>query len=184
MSIKQYNDAGTFSTTIVAQPTDNRIIIIPDISGTLALVDSQSFTGSPTAPTAPASTSTTQLATTAMVHSAITNDLNVTGTAPMYACRAWINFNGITTTINASGNISSIIKNGTGYYTVNFITAMSDTNYSILGSGNRVSAVPNIESSTQFSYSNATTTSVYIGSQDNDTNAYGDSVSISVSIFR
>jgi hypothetical protein len=36
MSIKQYNDAGTFSTIINAQPTANRNIIIPDIDGTLA----------------------------------------------------------------------------------------------------------------------------------------------------
>jgi hypothetical protein len=39
MSIKQYNDAGTFSTTIVAQPTDNRTVTIPDASGTLVTTD-------------------------------------------------------------------------------------------------------------------------------------------------
>ncbi len=56
--------------------------------------------------------------------------LNASGTAPIFACRAWVNFNGTTTAIRASGNVSSITDNGVGDYTVNFTTAMSDTNYS------------------------------------------------------
>ena len=47
-----------------------------------------------------------------------------------YGCRAWVNFNGTgTVAIRASGNVSSITDNGTGDYTVNFTTAMSDVNY-------------------------------------------------------
>ena len=43
---------------------------------------------------------------------------------------AWVNFNGVTTaTIRASYNVSSITRNATGYYTVNFATALSDANY-------------------------------------------------------
>jgi hypothetical protein len=53
------------------------------------------------------------------------------GTAPVYAARAWVNFNGTgTVAIRASGNVTSITDNGTGNYTVNFTTAMPDTNYS------------------------------------------------------
>ena len=40
MSIKQYNDAGTFSTTLSAQPTANRTITVPDGSGTLLMGES------------------------------------------------------------------------------------------------------------------------------------------------
>ena len=59
---------------------------------------------------------------------------NATGSAPVYACRAWVNFNGTgTPTIRASGNVSSITDNGTGDYTVNFTTAMQDANYAIAG---------------------------------------------------
>jgi len=59
---------------------------------------------------------------------------NATGSAPVYACRAWVNFNGTgTVAIRASGNVSSITDNGTGDYTVNFTTAMPDTNYSASG---------------------------------------------------
>ena len=58
--------------------------------------------------------------------------LNATGTAPVYACRAWVNFNGIgTVAIRASGNVSSITDNGTGFYTVNFSTTMPDANYCV-----------------------------------------------------
>jgi hypothetical protein len=63
----------------------------------------------------------------------------VSGTAPIYPCRAWVNFNGTgTVAIRASGNVTSITDNGTGDYTVNFTTAMTDVNYCSLvtGTGN------------------------------------------------
>ena len=63
--------------------------------------------------------------------------LNAIGTAPIYACRAWVNFNGTgTVAIRASGNVSSITDNGTGNYTVNFINAMQDINYCAVGQTN------------------------------------------------
>ena len=44
---------------------------------------------------------------------------------------AWVNFNGSgTVAIRSSYNVSSITDNGTGDYTVNFATALSDANYS------------------------------------------------------
>jgi hypothetical protein len=54
--------------------------------------------------------------------------------ATVYGCRAWVNFNGTgTVAIRASGNVTSITDNGTGDYTVNFTTAMSDASYSVSG---------------------------------------------------
>lgn len=45
---------------------------------------------------------------------------------------AWVNFNGTgTVAIQASYNVSSITDNGTGDYTVNFATAMTDANYAV-----------------------------------------------------
>jgi hypothetical protein len=68
--------------------------------------------------------------------------VNATGTAPIYACRAWVNFNGQgTVTIRASGNVSSITDLGTGNYQVNFTTAMADANYSAVVSGIENNAV-------------------------------------------
>lgn len=67
------------------------------------------------------------------------NALNATGTAPIYACRAWTCFNGTSATITplAGGNVQSITDNGTGDYTVNFTTAMPDANYVVMGTADR-----------------------------------------------
>jgi hypothetical protein len=48
-----------------------------------------------------------------------------------------VNFNGTTSpgTIRSSYNVSSVTKNSTGNYTVNFATAMADANYSVSGLG-------------------------------------------------
>ena len=60
--------------------------------------------------------------------------MSVTGSAPMFACRAWVNFNGTgTVAIRSSGNVSSITDNGVGDYTVNFTSALSDVNYALSG---------------------------------------------------
>ena len=81
-------------------------------------------------------TGASTLATTVASPTLTTPNINsaqfatVTGTAPIYPCRAWVNFNGTgTVAIRASGNVSSITDNGTGNYTVNFTTAMPDANY-------------------------------------------------------
>lgn len=68
-----------------------------------------------------------------------------TGSAPAYACRAWVNFDGTRDTtgavstantnrlIRASGNVTSVLRNGLGIYTITFTTPMSDANYSYIG---------------------------------------------------
>jgi hypothetical protein len=67
----------------------------------------------------------------------------VSGTAPIYGCRAWVNFDatrdssGATTAANtnrfirASGNVTSVLKNATGDYTITFTTALPDANYAV-----------------------------------------------------
>jgi hypothetical protein len=106
------NASGTGNFTL-ASPNSNtdRTLTLPDATGTV-LTDQSTV-------------SATQIA----------GALNASGSAPIYACRAWVNFNGTgTVAIRASGNVSSITDNGTGNYTVNFTTAMPDANYSIVGS--------------------------------------------------
>lgn len=69
--------------------------------------------------------------------------LNASGTAPIYACRAWVNFNGTgTVAIRAGGNVSSITDNGVGKYVVNFTTAMADVNYIASAFGKRAGGTP------------------------------------------
>jgi hypothetical protein len=101
----------------------------------------------------------------------------VSGTAPLYMCRAWVNFNGTgTVAIRASGNVSSITDNGVGQYTINFTSAMPDTNYSasiLGGGGNAYPCTSNVFSTTSLSMYSWTTVS-----------AFFDNAVISVAIFR
>lgn len=60
--------------------------------------------------------------------------------ATAYGCRAWVNFAGASGTINASGGVSSVTRNGTGDYTVNYSFTFPDANYTMLGMGRRNSA--------------------------------------------
>lgn len=118
--------------------------------------------------------------------------LNATGTAPIYACRAWVNFNGTgTVDIRASGNVSSITDNGVGDYTVNFTTAMPDANYvpaigrvgySNANCGNGGLVVAGSASGT-FTPSIKTTTSIQLQNFINAT-APGDGVDNNISFFR
>ena len=67
--------------------------------------------------------------------SQVADALNAAGSAPLYACRAWVNFNGTgTVAIRASGNVSSITDIGVGTYNINFAIDMQDTGYSAVGS--------------------------------------------------
>jgi hypothetical protein len=87
--------------------------------------------------------------TTYLANASVTNDklslaanasnimtaLNASGSAPIYAARAWVNFNGTgTPAISASGNVSSITDDGIGKFRLNLITALPDVNFSIAGS--------------------------------------------------
>ena len=48
------------------------------------------------------------------------------------AAKAWVNFNGTSTVaIRASNNVASITDNGTGDYTANFTSAITDANYAV-----------------------------------------------------
>lgn len=71
--------------------------------------------------------------------------------ATAYGCRAWINFNGTTVTnpasmtgVRGSGNVSSVLDNAVGDYTINFTNAMPDTNYSAIVTSEFVSNGTNI----------------------------------------
>ena len=46
-----------------------------------------------------------------------------------YLCRAWVNIDGITPQVRASGNVSTITKNSQNDYTINFTSNLPDINY-------------------------------------------------------
>ena len=106
--------------------------------------------------------------------------LNTTGDAPVYAARAWVNFDGTgTVSIAGSGNVSSITDVGTGEYVVNFATAMEDANYAaIVTVGDASANSRGVSGANQYS-----TTSVGI-SANSGTNSAQNRELISVAIFR
>ena len=208
-------------------------------------------------------TLTTPTLTTPTINSAQVP--TISGTAPLYMCRAWVNFNGtgngtfaggtstvsriaasttatITTTnihglitgnsvyaltgvvagnytvtvltattftittvattvltaasitfavntIRASGNVSSIIDNGVGEYTVNFTTAMPDVNYSVSSQGGIVGASGPTLGTIQPFYSTGTTRDApLVGSFSISCENFGatmiDPIDVCLAIFR
>lgn len=81
------------------------------------------------------------------IPAAVKAALSAAGDAPVYGCRAWVNFDGTKDStgaastantarfIRASGNVSSVMRNGAGDYTVNFTTALPDVNYAVSVTG-------------------------------------------------
>jgi hypothetical protein len=64
--------------------------------------------------------------------------INADNSPPIFACRAWVNFDGTAgstvdgefrCTVRASGNVSKVVRNSTGDYTITFSTAMPDANF-------------------------------------------------------
>ena len=113
-----------------------------------------------------------------------------TGSAPAYAARAWVLFDGTKDTtgsvstantnrqILASGNVTSVLRNGTGDYTITFTTAMADANYC---------AVKSVEVSSGFGYEIfdqvKTTTTLRLGSGKDTASATFDA-KMNVVVFR
>jgi hypothetical protein len=110
--------------------------------------------------------------------------LNVSGSAPLYACRAWVNFNGTgTVAIRASGNVTSITDGGTGNYTVNFTTSMSATNYAVVGTGSRTNdsncTIMILDSGTPY-----TTGGITVRSGSPAQGTFFDSAYVNIAVFR
>jgi len=115
--------------------TNGGTAISTDTSGTLNIV-----TGSGSGANAITIDASQNVAMTAS--QTIAGNLTVTGSitggsiSVANSLKAWVNFNGTgTPAIRASGNVSSITDNGTGNYTVNFTTAISDANYACTATG-------------------------------------------------
>ena len=147
-------NANGSGTLTIASPNTNsdRTLTLPDSTGTIATAEST-------------------LA-----------QFNASGSAPVYACRAWVNFNGTgTVAIRASGNVSSITDNGTGNYTLNFTNAMPDTNYALTGFARSTDNSPAAQVSA-YTGSSKTTSAMVINTGLNTTAT--DLSEIGVAIFR
>ena len=112
--------------------------------------------------------------------------IDAPGTAPLFACRAWVNFNGTgTLAIRGGGNVSSITDNGVGDYTINFTTALPDANYAMVqGSANIAGYTDDRPVIAGFNIVTAPTSSaarIYVKDGNNDAS---DSTRVTLSFFR
>ncbi len=124
------------------------------------------------------------------------------GSAPSYACRAWVNFDGTRDTtgatstentnrlIRASGNVTSVLRNGVGDYTITFTTAMSDANYSAIGASSITgfasptsTGIFGVAMSASNTYANKTTSQIRITVCDNSSDQLFDTFDSNVAIF-
>jgi len=101
--------------------------------------------------------------------------------------KAWVNFNGTTaspSTIRASYNVSSVTKNATGNYTVNFTTALVDTNYSIVGGVGQQSYAATPEYGTTKTTTTCSVLTPAVVSISGDNRVLADNANICLAIFR
>lgn len=78
--------------------------------------------------------------------------------------KAWVSFDGSTTppTIKASLNVTSVTRNATGIYTINFTNALADANYCWVGSGRNNSSSQGLMVSQDSSNNTQTTTALNV----------------------
>ena len=116
-----------------------------------------------------------------------------TGSAPLFACRAWVNFDGTRDTtgaastantnrlIRGSGNVTSVLRNGTGDYTITFTTAMPDANYGYLCSGSTATRTPVIGANDTY---RPTTTTLRVFAYPAGNTSPADATDVCVTIIR
>jgi hypothetical protein len=152
----------TAAPTVVVADNEVTTAKILDANVTAAKIADANVT---TAKIADANVTAAKLATSAVetakiADDAVTNDklsltanageikkaLNADNDPPIFACRAWVNFNGsagstvdgeFRCTIRASGNVIKVVRINTGAYEVNFADALPDANYAVVATGRR-----------------------------------------------
>lgn len=158
------NASGTGTFTIASPNSNtNRTLTLPDEAGTV-LTDVSDL---------PAANLTGNVAA-----ARITDALNASGSAPLYACRAWVYSD--SGSLEAGGNVSSVTDHGAGDYTINFATSMPDANYAVLATCSMLSV--QVSSGYNSSRGTKTTSAVSIVNRTSSDN-YADRLTF-VGIFR
>ena len=159
----------------------SKIVLESNAAGTGTFSIASPATNTNRALTLPDETGTVLTSVSAISSAQITGALSASGFAPIYACRAWVNFNGTGfVAIRASGNVSSITDNGVGDYTVNFTTAMPDANYCA-----QVTKEPSASLADNVTYdARSVSTALLVRVLTAEANVLADSINVNVSIFR
>ena len=138
------NASGTGTLTIAAPNTNS------DFTLTLPTATT-TFVGTDATQTLTNKTLTSPTFTTPNINSA--QIATVSGTAPLYMCRAWCLYNA-TPSILGSANVTSLTVVGTGDVKVNFTTNMPDANYSAVFTTNEEAGTAKIANATQYAVDN------------------------------
>lgn len=104
---------------------------------------------------------------------------------------AWVNFNGVTTAvIRAAYNVGSVTRNSAGNYTINFSTALADSNYCATigatsrGTGSGTNTVVGFFASDTNTATNFTATALQVLVKLGSNGASEDIGNICVAVFR
>jgi hypothetical protein len=147
------NPSGTGTFTLTAPDSNtNRTITLPDAAGVV-------------------------LTDTSDIEAQVKTATNATGSAPIYACRAWGNFNGDTIAARFAQGIS-IARDATGDFTFTLSPAMPDANYAVLVSCNTITAVAVI------AVSIASSSAFTVNFRREDTGVAGNPMQIFIGVIR
>ena len=98
--------------------------------------------------------------------------------------KAWVNIDGTgTIAIRDSYNVSSVTDNGTGRYTANFATALSNTNYIGISSGGVIADNAGNGQGRQHMINKMTTTHCAISNFNDTATVYQDTEVSSILVF-
>ena len=130
--------------------------------------------------------STLAVGTIKSVSSAAPVFQNTSGTEKGQLAKAWVNFNGTgTVAMRDNFNVSSVTDNGTGSYTVNIDTDMSNVNYCVVvasgyGSNTQIQTSQN---SQLFGYTTRTAGSFQIRHGNTEGNSNSDADDVHAVVF-
>jgi hypothetical protein len=96
------------------------------------------------------------------------------------SAKAWLAYNGSTSTILSSYNVSSVTKNSAGDYTVIYTNAFADANYSVVGMTLQTDGVAYL----LYGYNNIPYTTTQCRVITSSTGALNDTKNLSLAIFR
>jgi hypothetical protein len=119
-----------------------------------------------------------------------------TGSAPIFACRAWVNFSATRDAsdsatlaltnrlIRSSGNVTSVLRNGVGDFTITFTTAMPNANYAVIATALHATTVTGAFIAYELNAASRSATQVRIAVGDNQIDQFFDpSYGVAVAVF-
>ena len=113
--------------------------------------------------------------------------LNADNDPPIYACRAWVSFQGRSTNgdcvLDGTGNVATVTRTALGQYSLTFTTEMPDANYAVIGNGHW-NAVVNSAQSTVTAVYPVSASGFTFTISDATANGYQDPPNNSIAIFR